>query len=164
MEGTEQSEVVKKNKGGRPRKIKEEDKIRTSDDGQAVEFPDNSKIESLGPVQVPNFTNAQFDPFGKFKTDTKRFHYRGLNTKEINLSRKQAAGYEVVTDPEKGGSVKFGDLVLGRIDRSLYEARMKKSEDKARSMARSVKKTTESELQEAGFKTFEVEQEKRRKE
>jgi hypothetical protein len=163
MEGTEQVVTKPKNKGGRPRKIKEE-KVRTSADGQSVEFPDNAKIESLGPVQVPTFSSAQFDPFGKFKTEPNKYHYRGLNTKEINLSRKQAAGYEVVTDPEKGGSVKFGDLVLGRIDKGLYEARMKKSDDKARSMARSVKKKTESELQEAGFKTFEVEQEKRRKE
>jgi hypothetical protein len=136
---------------GRPVKKK----VETVDNGHAVEFDDKAKISNLGPVQPPTLANTMFDPFEKYKTDQNRYHYRALQVNPQNLSRKQAAGYEIVRDEEKGESVQFGDLVLGRMDKGLYDARTAKDLEKAKRAVKGVKKTTEHQLHEQGFKTFE---------
>jgi hypothetical protein len=151
-EKSQENKVVKKKAKKAKKTIS---RVKTVDDGHAVEFPDDARIENLGRVQPPTLANASFDPFSKYKTDPDRYHYRALHTQPMNLSRKQAAGYDIVTDEEKGGSVQFGDLVLGRIDKGLYDARTENDVKKAKSMTKNVKKQTESQLHEQGFKTFE---------
>jgi hypothetical protein len=67
-------------------------------------------------VRRPTLADKRFDPFEKFKTEPDKFHYRALNSKAHNISKKEAQGYETI-----GGS-QFGDLVLGRIPKDIRQA------------------------------------------
>lgn len=80
---------------------------------------------SASPVLEPSLANAETDPFAKHKKDPKKFHYRALNTKSHNIRKKEAGGYQTI-----GGS-EFGDLVLAKIPKELYEARIKANSEKA---------------------------------
>lgn len=73
---------------------------------------------SVEPRRKVNLTSTQFDPFTKFKTDEKHFHYRALNMKPDNLNVREAEGYDYRFH---NGAARFGDLILARIPRELHE-------------------------------------------
>ena len=130
-----------------------EEKVKTSEDGHAVEFPDDAKIENLGLVQPPTLSDINFDPFEKHKTDKDKFSYRALNKRPLNLEKKEAMGWKVVEDSTKGGSVQYGDLVLAKMPKPLQEVKTKKKQAKADDMSRAVKKIGKQELNQMGYKT-----------
>lgn len=137
------------------RKILEEpkEKIKTSENGHAVEFPDDATIDNLGPIQPPTLSDVKFDPFEKYKTDKDRFAYRALNKRPLNLEKKEAMGWKVVNNPVKGGAVEYGDLILAKMPKQLQTVKDKQKQNKADKMARAVKQTAKRELNEMGYKT-----------
>lgn len=141
---------------GRPRKPTPEEiaeKIAKEEtpekETKRFEFPDNARIEVLGPVKLPSLADPAFDPFNEHKTEPKKFHYRALNTRPHMLRKREAQGYQIVP-----GAPEYGDLVLARIPKEIKDAREKAKEKKMKSMSRSVKERFVEEAERSGVKTF----------
>lgn len=97
-----------------------------------IDVPENAQI-SVVSVREPSLANPETDPFSKFKKNPEKFHYRALNIKTHNLRTKEASGYQTVSGSE------FGDLVLARIPKEIYEARQKKREKKSEDRGKAIK-------------------------
>lgn len=143
-------ETTVKRRRGRPTRA-ESAKIRAEKEkeiakGQALEIPDDAKIDVLGPVKVPTLADPQYDPFNKDKTEPKKFHYRALNTRGHMLRKREAQGYQVVP-----GAKEYGDLILGRIPKEINDARAKVKAEKAKSMSRSVEERFKQEAERSGI-------------
>ena len=123
---------------GRPKKVVE---------GAEIGSPSNISVSYVTP---PSLMGKRFDPFTKYKTEEDKYHYRAVNIKPLVFSRRQADGYTKVSK-----SPQFGDLVLCRIPREIYEARAKLKERKTASMKRASIEEFKDKAREAGVKAYE---------
>lgn len=117
--------------------------------GKAEEFsiPEGANI-SVKPVLEPSLSNDFSDPFKKHKTEPEKFHYRALNKKAMNINTKEAMGYKTI------GGTEYGDLVLAKIDKSLYEARKRNVAEKSRRAVEAARESFVEEARRSGVKTF----------
>lgn len=97
-----------------------------------LEFKDDAQV-TVVPIKEPSLAHPDTDPFAKFKKNPEKFHYRAINTRPHNLRKKEASGYQTV-----GGS-EFGDLVLAKIPKDIYEQRDKVKLQKAANVGKSIK-------------------------
>jgi len=102
-------------------------------ESEGLEVPDDAEVKAGPPIRVPTLANPQFDPFSKWKTDPTNYYYRGLSTREKNMNKRKAMGYEVVSPDATHGS-----LILGRLPRHVKEARDSANIAKAESQSKSV--------------------------
>lgn len=112
---------------GVPRK-----KIIPQPDGSVVIETDKTIEEVSQGVTVNTrhkrtLVDPRFDPFNKWKTDEKHYHYRALNTNPKNLNIKEAEGWQIV-DPK----AVHGDLILGQMPRDDYEANAQLIQEKTK--------------------------------
>lgn len=123
-------------------------KIKTSPDGHSLEIPDNAVIE-VHDCGVVNLTSPEFDPFGKFKTDEERYHYRALNVRPQNLRERIAQGYETIPGSE------FGDLILGQIPKEVHQRQVAHEEARTKAQQRSAVERFKADAAKLNVKTFE---------
>ena len=80
-----------------PKQVIEEPIIPTvqphPDGDGSVLIRDNATI-SVSPGVMPALTNPNYDPFTKFKTDTKNFAYRAINSRATLRREREAQGWQ----------------------------------------------------------------------
>ena len=102
-------------------------------ESEGLELPDDAEVLAGPPVKIPTLADAQFDPFNKWKTDPQNYYYRALSSREKNINKRKAMGYEIVSPDATHGS-----LILGRLPRELKDARDKANTAKAESQSKVV--------------------------
>ncbi|HEY6022306.1 MAG TPA: hypothetical protein VIY48_21350 [Candidatus Paceibacterota bacterium] len=118
--------------------------------GTAVELPiDDIRQISVTSRRRVSMAKPEFDPFNKYKTDEKRFHYRALNKRPHLLNKREAEGYQTIPGSE------YGDLILGKIPKEDYKERVAYKEERTKRQTKAAVEQFKAEAERAGMKPYE---------
>jgi hypothetical protein len=131
--------------------VKPEEVVIPTSEGVIVS--EKSSIEemaiSVSPGVMPALTDPHFDPFTKFKTDTKNFAYRAINSRANLRREREAQGWQPIPGAE------YGDLVLAKIPRDV-DSKMKLAQsERTKRQTDATKATFKEQAASSGVRTFE---------